>query len=147
MFIFIEWNSIYLNEFAAQIAPDNISKLSFVILYFMCMLTEIYVPCYFGSVALEKSNQIAIKIYESNWIEQDQRYKQAFRLFVGRTFHPVHICVNKVLLLDLHTFLKVKIETKKNCFIMMPLFLSCFCCCYFQILKTAYSLFALLKNA
>lgn len=76
----------------------------------MCMLTEIFVPCYFGSSALEKSKRIAGNIYESNWIEQDKKYKQAFRLFVERTFYPVHIYVHKVFLLDLQTFLKANVQ-------------------------------------
>lgn len=110
----------YLN----QIAPDNVSKLSFVILYFMCMLTEIFVPCFFGSVALERSNQIGMKIYESNWVEQDTKFKQAFRLFVERTFYPIQLCVYKVFLLDLRTFLKVN---GINHFIHSFLFLRTLC--------------------
>ncbi|XP_055322119.1 odorant receptor 33a-like [Sitodiplosis mosellana] len=103
-----------------MIAPENFSKLSFVIVYFMCMMTEIFVPCFFGSVALEKSRLIGWKIYESNWMKQDKRYKQAFSIFIQRSSFPIHLTVNKIFFLDLSTFLK--------------------------ILKTAYSLFALLKN-
>ncbi|XP_031621607.1 odorant receptor 33a-like [Contarinia nasturtii] len=103
-----------------MISSDEISKLSFIVMYFMCMMTEIFVPCFFGSVALEKSQQIRWKIYSSNWIDQNQKYKQAFLIFTSRTIKPIHLTVYKVLYLDLTTFLR--------------------------ILKTAYSLFALLKN-
>lgn len=100
----MHFNLLHKHNF--QISPENISKYSFVIVYFMCMLTEILVPCYFGSAVLEKSILIRRKIYESNWIEQDRRYKQAFCIFVERTSYPVHFYVKKMFLLDLDTFLK-----------------------------------------
>lgn len=75
----------------------------------MCMLTEIFVPCFFGSMALAQSSLIMRRIYESNWIERDRKYKQALRIFVTRSANPIHLCVEKVFLLDLHTFLKVKL--------------------------------------
>lgn len=82
----------------------------------MCMLTEIFVPCFFGSMALAQSNLIMRRIYESNWIEQDSKYKQALCIFVTRSSQPIHLCVEKVFLLDLHTFLKVKLSKKRHYF-------------------------------
>lgn len=73
----------------------------------MCMMTEIFVPCLFGSIALEKSQRIGWKIYESNWIAQDKRFKQAFLIFIQRSTFPIHLSVNRVFFLDLGTFLKV----------------------------------------
>lgn len=81
----------------------------------MCMLTEIFVPCYFGSVALEKSKLMGWKIYESNWINQDKKYKQAFRIFVERTKKPIHLVAYKMFILNLSTFLKViQLKSSKN---------------------------------
>lgn len=73
----------------------------------MCMMTELFVPCFFGSVALEKSQLIGQKIYKSEWIQQDQKYKQAFLIFLCRSNYPIHLTVYKILYLDLSTFLKV----------------------------------------
>lgn len=72
------------------------------------MLTEIFVPCFFGSFAFAESDLLMRKIYESNWIHQNKHYKQAMYIFVIRSSHPIHLCVKKVFLLDLHTFLKVR---------------------------------------
>lgn len=90
-----------------QISPENIAKLSFVVAYFMCTLTEIFVSCYFGTLTMVKSDIIATKAFESNWIQQDQKYKQALCILVTRTSRPIHLYVNKVFSLDLTTFLKV----------------------------------------
>lgn len=74
-------------------------------------------PCFFGSVALEKSKLMGWKIYESNWISQNRQYKQAFRMFIERSTKPIHLVAYKVFLLNLNTFLKVRKITfsyKKN---------------------------------
>lgn len=74
------------------------------------MLTEIFVPCYFGSVVTQKSNEITRHIYESNWIPQTEKYKQAYRIFVERTFYPIKLHAGGYFVLGLETMLKVNFK-------------------------------------
>lgn len=83
------------------------SKLIFLIAYFMCMVAEIFVPCYYGTVLIDKSKELTDQIYSSNWINQKWKYKQAMMIFVERTLRPIRIRAGGLFLLNLQTFLSV----------------------------------------
>lgn len=77
----------------------------------MCMVTEVLVPCYYGSCVIAKSKEITYRIYESDWFDQSQSYKKAFMIFVERTFRPVTFYAGGLFSLDLPTFLQVILKS------------------------------------
>lgn len=92
----------------ALIKQIDTTKLAFSISYFFALLMQIFIPCYFGAVVLFKSHLITQNIYKSNWIDQNEKYKKVFRIFVERTFHPVQFSAGRVFPLDLGSFLSVR---------------------------------------
>lgn len=103
------------------------------------MIIEIFVPSYFGSVLSIKSQKMTYDIFESGWINSSENEKKMLQMLGERTLRPISIYAEGIFKLNLTTMLKVK--TKEICIYFFHLKII-----QFQILKTAYSLFALLKN-
>lgn len=71
------------------------------------MVTEIFVPSYFGSEVLIKSETLTYDIFKSNWIAAPKRYTNLVRILVERTLRPIAIFAEGVFVLNLTTLLKV----------------------------------------
>lgn len=95
---------------AFQTSPSDIAKFIFIIIYFNCMIIEIFVPCYFGSVVVEKSRKLTHDMFLSNWIERGPLFKKSLGILVERTFRPIATFAGGVFLLHLPTFLSVNIS-------------------------------------
>lgn len=103
--LMLNYNS--LNIASIQVSPSNLYKFAFAVVYFLCMIFEIFVPCYYGSVVIAKSNQLTRDMYFSNWLEQKPKYKSAMLILTLRTFRPVTIYGGGIFSLNLVTFLSV----------------------------------------
>lgn len=85
----------------------NLARLLFVISYSDCMLIQIFVPCYFGTIVIGHFNAVTRSLYFSNWIPQTPRFQSSMQIFVARTLPPVAIKGGGLFPLNLSTFISV----------------------------------------
>ena len=93
----------------AVVSPSgDFAKFMFVLIYSVCMVIEVYIPCYYGSVVIEKSRRLTDSIYASDWINQDQTFKSSLLILVSRTFKPLATSAGGLYVLNLTTFMSVR---------------------------------------
>lgn len=93
-----------------QINPsDDLHTFLFSIVYSFAMVTEIFVPSYFGSLVLAKSMKLTYAIFKSNWIHAPNQFKRELQIFAERTMRPITIFAASVFILNLATLLKVSV--------------------------------------
>ncbi|KAH1018191.1 hypothetical protein HUJ05_006005 [Dendroctonus ponderosae] len=86
------------------------------LVYMMAMLFELFLYCWFGN----EYEQLPMHIWESQWLATDDCFKKQMIFTMLRTNRPVYFTAGKLARLTLPTFM--------------------------SILKTSYSIFALIKN-
>ncbi|CAB3239814.1 unnamed protein product [Arctia plantaginis] len=77
-------------------------------------------PGYLGTQLVHESQELIFAAYDSEWIPRSEPFKRSLRLFMERSKTPIMITGLKMFSLSLTTFT--------------------------SIMKTAYSLFALIRN-
>lgn len=115
--------------------------LLFTIVYSLAVTIQLFVPCYYATNVIEKSNKLSRNIYFSNWIDADIIYKKSFQIFVTRSLKPFILYAGGLIPLNVDIFFKVRndnlIEFQKKLIFYTKLL---------QIIKTAYSLLSVLKS-
>lgn len=79
----------------------------FVCEYLISMTTEVFIPCYFGSVVIQKSNRLTTKIYESNWIDKVHSFKSSLKIMLINSIEPLTPLAGGLFVIGLPTFLTV----------------------------------------
>nr|UTN00930.1 odorant receptor [Semanotus bifasciatus] len=85
------------------IEPFTVAFFAMVI-YFLTMLIEVFLYCYYGAVLYEESNSVINAIYMSEWYNFDQQSKKALITLMERAKRPMTITAGKLLDLSLETF-------------------------------------------
>lgn len=93
-----------------QLGSDDPSKWAFTVQYLLAIVVEIFAPTYAGSLFYERSESLPREIFNSNWIDKNQRYKAAMMILVERTLRPIRIAAGSLFELNLSTLLKVSIR-------------------------------------
>ncbi|XP_063384967.1 odorant receptor 85a-like [Cydia fagiglandana] len=99
--------------------PSSLETQMFMVGYFMAMNLQIFVPAWLGTQLTYESEALTTAAYKSEWLPRSERYKSSIKLMMERAKNPVIITGLKIFPLSLAT--------------------------YIQIMKTAYSCFALLR--
>lgn len=73
----------------------------------MCMIFEIFVPTYAGSLLRLESETLPHNIFESNWMNKNEKYKKSMMILIERTLRPIRIAAGSVFELSLSTLLQV----------------------------------------
>nr|ARO76416.1 odorant receptor 10 [Conogethes punctiferalis] len=89
--------------------------------YMTSMAIEVFLPAYYGAELTHESEKIVMAAYSSDWIPRWKSFKRSLLLVMERAKRPVVITGLKMFTLSLETFA--------------------------AIIKMAYSIFTLLKNA
>lgn len=99
--------------FSLQISPtQNVSKFCLMIEYFLSMVFEMYIPCYYCTLVSSISAKLPVSIYNSNWLWQSLKFKRTMRIMVSRSLKPVRTIVSGGLFeVGLPTFLLVSLTT------------------------------------
>ncbi|XP_068626694.1 odorant receptor 10-like [Battus philenor] len=100
--------------------PTSIESLIFMISYFFAMVLQILVPAYLGSLLGIESQELVFAGYCCEWVPRSKEFKSSIKLFLTRANKNILITGLKVFPLSLDTFV--------------------------WIMKTAYSLLALIRN-
>lgn len=76
---------------------------------------EILSDCYFGSRLKDESDGITYAIYESQWMDRDEKCKRAYRILVEYSMRPIVIYAGVLFELSLPAFVKVIYISKIFC--------------------------------
>lgn len=96
-------------------------KISFLICHFTAMTCQIFFPCYYGSMVYEKSFEIRVDAFASNWVEQSSSVKKSLTIFIEGTMRPIEMLAGSLFPLNLSTFLAVSIFLNylNNCLLLL----------------------------
>ncbi|XP_025265984.1 odorant receptor Or1-like [Camponotus floridanus] len=91
-----------------------------LLLYMSCMLTQIFIYCWYGNEVKLKSIQVMDNIFEMNWLTLDKNLKESLLIVMNRALVPIEFTSVYVLSMNLD--------------------------CFVGLLKTSYSVYNLLKQ-
>ncbi|XP_037912034.1 odorant receptor 2a-like [Hermetia illucens] len=75
--------------------------------YFICMASEICLPCYCGNEIVYENDQFTDALYSCNWMDRDRKFKQALLFTMQRTQKPTVIYAGGIVRVSLSTLLAV----------------------------------------
>ncbi|XP_018403365.1 PREDICTED: odorant receptor 46a-like [Cyphomyrmex costatus] len=96
----------------ATLNSDHISLIMFT----CCMLTEIFIYCWFGNQVKLKSLQLTDSIFQMNWPILDNNVKKSLLLIMKRAMTPIEISTVYILTMNLDSFVMVGIKFVGNIF-------------------------------
>lgn len=75
----------------------------------MALVTQIFLPCYFGNELIVQSEEMGTYVYGSNWMDlaRNTNFKKLLIVFRERLQRKTHILVGIMFPLSLETFMKV----------------------------------------
>lgn len=86
----------------------DIADFGFYVSFVMTMLTQIFLPCYFGNEIVLKSEYLSRALYLSNWPERSQRYRMMVLIYMEMLHRPTRLNVGGIFSLTLISFLSVR---------------------------------------
>nr|QNH68029.1 odorant receptor 2 [Apriona germarii] len=75
--------------------------------YFMCVLIQMAMICFYGNEITVASEQTGVSLYECDWFSSSQRFKRSMMLTMCRLQRPVYISIGKFSPLTLATLVTV----------------------------------------
>ncbi|XP_018374335.1 PREDICTED: odorant receptor 46a-like [Trachymyrmex cornetzi] len=84
----------------ATLNSDHISLIMFT----CCMLTEIFIYCWFGNQVKLKSLELTDSIFQMNWPILDNSVKKSLLLIMKRAMIPIEISTVYILTMNLDSF-------------------------------------------
>lgn len=85
----------------------NIPQFVLILLCLYSFVAQIFIPSFFSSQLIDESEQITYAVFESQWIDRNEKCKRAYKILVERTFQSMSIYSGRQVLLSLPTFEKV----------------------------------------
>ncbi|XP_018403364.1 PREDICTED: odorant receptor 49b-like [Cyphomyrmex costatus] len=76
-----------------------------LIMYTCCMLTQIFIYCWFGNKVKSKSLQLTSSIFQTEWPILDNSIKKSLLLIMKRVIIPIEISTIYVLTINLDSFM------------------------------------------
>lgn len=89
---------------------DNLAAFAFYLFYIICMLAQIYLQCYFGSLAASESENTLQAVFASNWLDVDLRNRKFLIMFMIRLREQCRIKTMKIFQIDHRVFMSVRRE-------------------------------------
>lgn len=98
-------NCIYTS---LQLNPAKaIAEFVFYVGFVLTMLTQIFLPCFFGNEIALKSGSIPRAVYCSNWPNGSRRYRKLVLVYMAMLKKPKRLVVGQLFSLTLDSFLSV----------------------------------------
>lgn len=96
-------------EFISQISPIHETSVFMHLASLMIpMLMQILMLCYYGNEVTVASKILSVKLFESQWMEESQRFKIAMKIFMENNKMPIKIRgAQGVFHVDLTTYLRI----------------------------------------
>lgn len=77
--------------------------------YVISLTAQIYVPCLCASDVTQRSDQLAYSIFQSNWIEQTNKFKSSMLIFTEKSIKPIIPMAGGLFEIGLPVFVSVSI--------------------------------------
>ncbi|XP_072937498.1 odorant receptor 2a-like [Epargyreus clarus] len=94
---------------AYKLVSLNVVSIEFtsMTLFILCILTELFLYCYYGNELTVESEQIAGAAYAARWAGAGVRVRRSLLLLMVRARRPLRPAAGLVVALSLDTFLKI----------------------------------------
>ncbi|XP_037912028.1 odorant receptor 2a-like [Hermetia illucens] len=76
---------------------DSMGEIIYMGVYFLCMASEIFLPCYCGNEVFYENEQFTDALYSCNWLDQDKKFKQALLFTMQIAKEPIVIYAGGVI--------------------------------------------------
>lgn len=86
----------------------DLAEFGFYVSFVMTMLTQIFLPCYFGNEIVLKSEYLSRALYSSNWSDRSQGYRKLIVIYMEMLHRPTQLNVGGIFSLTLISFLSVR---------------------------------------
>lgn len=94
-----------------QTSPrENIGLYTFMILFQLCMITQMSLPCYFGNEIILKHENLTGSIFKCGWHLQSTRYRRIVIILMELAKKKRNILVGNWFVLDLNLFVAVSVK-------------------------------------
>lgn len=78
-----------------------------MVIYFMAMCSQIFIPCYFGDAMYVKMSDLSDRIYNSNWTVAGAKFNKQIIIIMEFMKKPKEIIAGRLFRLRLTTFTSV----------------------------------------
>ncbi|XP_045780398.1 uncharacterized protein LOC123877616, partial [Maniola jurtina] len=79
-----------------------------MLLFIVCILTELFLYCYYGNDLTAESDRIVFAVYAMSWERTPLRFRRCLLLLMERARRPLRPVAGRVVPLSLDTFVKVR---------------------------------------
>lgn len=109
-----EFMLIVTTPFLLQLSPiEDKGETINIIIYLVCLIIQLYIPCYFASQLTARSQELSGSIFHSKWWTQSKRFKSSLVIFAERAARPIEPKAGALFMVGLPIFVKV-IYAKNN---------------------------------
>ncbi|XP_050362888.1 odorant receptor 94b-like [Nymphalis io] len=94
---------------AYKLVSLNILSIEFasMALFILCILTELFLYCYYGNELTVESDRIVCSVYSMQWVHTPHRFRRALVLLMQFMRRPLRPAAGRVIPLSLDTFVKI----------------------------------------
>ncbi|KAL0116276.1 hypothetical protein PUN28_011242 [Cardiocondyla obscurior] len=75
-----------------------------LLLYMSCMLTQIFIYCWYGNEVKLKSTQLLDNIFAMNWVTMNKNLKESLLIIMNRATIPIEFTSAYILSMNLDSF-------------------------------------------
>ncbi|XP_064212237.1 putative odorant receptor 85d [Tribolium castaneum] len=93
--------------FLIIITPVLSMQFLYLTLYFMCMISQVAIYCWYGHYVMTTSDEIGQDFYMSNWYESDVAFRKDIIIFMERVKKPVTFTAGNFITLSLVTLTRI----------------------------------------
>lgn len=86
-------------------------------MYIVSMTYQIFIPCYFGSIVAQKSEQLPRDLLESNWMAGRPSMRRSITIIGERVKRPITPFAGGLFAVGLPTFVSVGRSTFGHCIV------------------------------
>nr|ALR72579.1 odorant receptor OR36 [Colaphellus bowringi] len=94
---------LYVASTVPMTSPEFFAQME----YFLCVLVQLSLICWFGNEITRASELIRLSLYESDWLSCSRRFKSSMILTMIRMQRPVYLSIGKFSPLTLATLVAV----------------------------------------
>ncbi len=124
-----------------QTSPiDSPFEYFFYCIYILCIVTQIFLPCFFGNEVIFTGSSLSNCAYASEWYSFSLNYRKVLFVFMERLKRKSEIMAGKLFNLSLDTF------TSVCCLVHFILFYLKFISKSFQIVHFSYRLYTVIGS-
>nr|QNH68032.1 odorant receptor 5 [Apriona germarii] len=94
---------LYVASTVSMTSPEFFAQVE----YFLCVLVQLSIICFFGNEITIASAQTGVSLYECDWFSSSLRFKRSMILTISRIQRPVYVSIGKFSPLTLATLVTV----------------------------------------